>query len=434
MVAYKLIVKQPVHRAAFMGCVQVALLLPILFGSGCSRPRDETEPTSEARHAGESVARVDVSPAEEGTDPATITSDVTPHALHVHEGDEIQAALDRAAEENVKLVLVHAGVYRPSEPRQALIWLNRRHDGIHLKAVGEVVLTAANPKVAQPQDKSFPAVVNHVVYCGDGLGAETILEGFKITGANNFTTTEGPVIEPTTDPLLKRTAYFYYDGGGVKVFGRSYPTLVDLEICDNYSSPCGAGISIEHRGFCEQQVTIRDCIFRNNRVPLTGAALDLLGDDKGSAARVDNCLFVNNASNCSMDNRSLKLGSWMPKLGHGAITVFTRSKLAMTNCTITGNRNGIDDTSPNSSYQRCIFWKNDQAGGWVQGERYETAITHAQIVRDCVIGGRCERSDLSEHNVVSGSDNPQFDNQFRPANEVYEGKGYRPRRGESFLP
>ena len=240
------------------------------------------------------------------------------------------------------------------------------------------------------------------------------------------------MIEPANDPELKRTAYFYFDGGGIKVFGRSYPTLVGLEIFDNYSSPCGAGVSIEHRGFIDQHVTIRDCIFRNNRVPLTGAALDLLGDDKGSAAVVENCLFVNNASNCSMDSRSLKLGSWKPKLGHGAITVFTPSRIVMRDCTITGNRNGVDDTSPESSYDHCIFWYNDLQGGWVQGQRYETSISHGERVRNCIIGGIgvIGRENLHRSNRVSEEFtpdfNPEFDASFVPQNAKFQGVGYRP--------
>ena len=68
-----------------------------------------------------------------------------------------------------KIVYVHAGTYRPAAHGQALIWFNRRHDGITLETVGEVVLTAANPAIADNKAPSFPAVVNHVVYFGDGV-------------------------------------------------------------------------------------------------------------------------------------------------------------------------------------------------------------------------------------------------------------------------
>jgi len=48
-----------------------------------------------------------------------------------------------------------------------------------------VVLTAANSAIADKKAPSFPAVVNHVVYFGDGLSTKTVLRGFRVTGANN---------------------------------------------------------------------------------------------------------------------------------------------------------------------------------------------------------------------------------------------------------
>ena len=63
--------------------------------------------------------------------------------------------------------------------------LSPAHDGITLEAVGEVVLTAANSAIADKKAPSFPAVVNHVVYFGDGVSTKTVLRGFRVTGANN---------------------------------------------------------------------------------------------------------------------------------------------------------------------------------------------------------------------------------------------------------
>src|SRR3954451_25478272 len=102
-----------------------------------------------------------------------VTLDVTTHAYHVQPGGSIQAALDAAAKDPAnKTVYVHAGTYRPAAHGQALIWFNARHDGITLEAVGEVVLTAANPAIADKTAPSFPAVVNHVVYFGDGVSTK----------------------------------------------------------------------------------------------------------------------------------------------------------------------------------------------------------------------------------------------------------------------
>src|SRR5215831_17658338 len=108
---------------------------------------------------------------------------------HVFPGDNIQDALQQAAENKTnKIVKVHAGEYRPHSKRQALIWFNNKHDGIRLEAQGSVTLTATNPELALPSEQGFPAVVNHVVYFGDGLSSNTVFKGFRITGANNFVT------------------------------------------------------------------------------------------------------------------------------------------------------------------------------------------------------------------------------------------------------
>src|SRR5204863_4466206 len=119
-----------------------------------------------------------------------------------------------------------------------------------------------------------------------------------------------------------------------------YPALESLEIFDNYTRPCGAGISIEHpRGEADptRRVYIRNCVFRNNRTQITGAALDLIWD---SSALVQNCLFVGNVSNLGEDYISLR-DKGVPFTNNGALTVFPGSRVIVENCTFTGNRNGV---------------------------------------------------------------------------------------------
>ncbi len=213
---------------------------------------------------------------------------------HVYPGDSIQEALQQAAENTTnKIVRVHAGEYRPDNKGQALIWLNRKHDGIRVEAVGEVTLTAANPVLAARSEASFPAVVNHVVYFGDGISSNTVLKGFRITGANSFMTKERTrEMEPNV--TIPRNWFFFADGGAIKIFGRSYPTIQNVEVVENFTSPCGAGISVQHQGYNQKAVLIENCVFLRNRTQVTGAAIDLLA---GSAARIINCLFVGNVSN-----------------------------------------------------------------------------------------------------------------------------------------
>jgi len=351
---------------------------------------------------------------------------------HVYPGESIQAALEAAADDpEHKRVAVHAGSYRPDAARQALIWFNARHDGVVLEALGHVVLSAANPDAGNPSRFGFPALVNHVVYFGDGVGPDTVLRGFEITGANGFVTRAGtpPSIQPPLDaPRLQPTTFFYTDGGGIKIFGRSYPTIERVSVVDNYASPCGAGVSIEHRGYTEGEVVFRDCIFRDNRSPLTGAAVDLLDHELGSAAVFLNCLFVGNASNSELDKRGRKYGKWKPLHGCGALTVFPHSRVRVDRCTFTDNRNAVDDSASGNRYTRSIFWRNQLPGGWAPEAPYELDLADGDGVSDCVAGG--DLVDLrgsipAGKNDLAGPE-PGFDQRFVPQHPAYAEVGYRP--------
>ena len=217
-----------------------------------------------------------------GTPPAREAGPDAP-GHHVRPGGSIQQALEKAARDPVnKTVFVHAGTYRPQAKGQALIWFNARHDGITLQAVGDVVLTAANPEIADSGAPSYPAVVNHVVYFGDGISPKTVLRGFKITGANNFTTGSGEK-SPIESDDIRKTLFFYSDGGGIKIYARSYPTIEQVEVFGNYTSPCGGGVSVEHLDQVQEAAMFRNCIFRDNRTQTTGSAVDLLHGSRADA-------------------------------------------------------------------------------------------------------------------------------------------------------
>lgn len=347
---------------------------------------------------------------------------------HVYPGASIQDALEAAARDPLdKTVYVHAGTYRPSARGQALIWLNARHDGITLEAVGEVVLTAANPAIADPRAPSYPAVVNHVVYFGDGVSRKTVFRGFKITGANNFTTGSGEKSPIESDEILK-TAFFYTDGGGIKVYARSYPTIENVEVYDNYTSPCGGGVSVEHLGVMPESVLFRGCIFRHNRTQTTGAAVDLL---RGSWATIENCLFVGNVSNMGVDYVGLLTGGeYHPEHGSGAMTVFQESRATVSRSTFTGNWSGVDDEGTGSTYVDSIFWKNTLAGGISPGSRYELDIADGSGVRGSFIHGDANdlRGAISREANTFDPPDPRFDARFVPQAPQYGSVGYRPRR------
>ena len=231
-----------------------------------------------------------------------------------------------------------------------------------LEAVGEVVLTAANADVSDPHTPSHPAVVNHVVYFGDGVSPKTVLRGFRITGARNFTTGSGEK-SPIESDDIRKTPFFYADGGGIKIYARSYPTIEHVEVYENYTSPCGGGVSVEHLGQIHEAAVFRNCVFRNNRTQITGAAIDLL---HGSRATIENCLFVGNVANIGVDYVGmLSGGEYRPEHGSGALTVFEGSRASVSRSTFTDNWNGVDGTG--STYADCIFWKNTRTAASRQG-------------------------------------------------------------------
>ena len=360
------------------------------------------------------------------------------NCYHVYPGSNIQDALEQAAKDpSRKCVKVHAGTYRPAAPGQALIWFNARHDGISLEAVGDVTLTAANPQIADRSAETFPAVVNHVVYFGDGISQRTSLSGFKITGANNFVTRSNRPAPIESSTRYEKNLFFYADGGGIKIFGQSYPTLENLEVYGNYASPCAGGISVQHpptgRDLRETafdrpaSVVIRDCIFRDNRARVTGSAVDLLW---GSSAVLENCLFVGNVSNTGTDPTvpEGKLPLYDREHGCGALTVFSGSRVVVRRCTFTANYNGIDDMSTGNRYIESIFWRNNAVGGIAPGSRYEVALGDGRFVDKCFLNG--DIADLRgnvrrERNTFDGPD-PDFDDGFTPRSEAYENVGYRP--------
>jgi len=351
--------------------------------------------------------------------------------FHVYPKDSIQDALEAAANDrSKKTIYVHAGTYRPSKNGQALIWFNRRHDGITLQAVGDVTLTAANPAIADADVPSYPAVVNHVVYFGDGVSTKTVLRGFRVTGANNYTTGSGSRSPIESDDVPK-TPFFYLDGGGIKIYARAYPTIERVEVAGNYTSPCGAGVSVEHLGRPLDAAVFRDCIFRDNRTQVTGAAFDLL---HGSRATLDNCLFVGNIANLGVDYVGLLTsGEYHPEHGSGAMTVFEGSRAEVSRCTFTGNWAGVDDNGAGSTYVKSIFWNNTLKGGISTGARYEIDITSGGGVRESFIHGETNdlRGTIDRAANTFDPPDPRFDAQFVPQAPDYARVGYRPRSGAS---
>ena len=350
---------------------------------------------------------------------------------HVFPGDNIQDALQQAAGNKTnKVVKVHTGEYRPNTRRQALIWFNKTHDGIRLEAEGSVTLTAANSQLGVASEPGFPAVVNHVVYFGHGISSNTVFKGFRVTGANGFLTRKlTKEMEPS--PAVPKNLFFFADGGGIKIFGGSSPTIQNVEVVDNFTSPCGAGISVQQQGFDQTPVLIENCVFLRNRAQGTGAAIDLLA---GSSARIINCLFVGNVSNTGEDVVAKNSGE-RPFVNNGVLTIFWNSGAEVRNCTFTGNRNGVDDMGGQSTYLNCILVDNKLDTGLKGAARYELAVNAGvKKISGCFINGIIHdfgHVASAQENVLEGTSGrafppPKFNNRFVPEPPEYKHAGFRP--------
>src|SRR6266699_6516209 len=300
------------------------------------------------------------------------------------------------------------------------------HDGIRIEAEGSVTLTATNPQLTVASAPGFPAVVNHVVYFGDGISSNTVLKGFRITGANNFVTKERTrQMEP--DLTIPKNSFFFSDGGAIKIFGHSSPTIQNVEVVDNFTSPCGAGISVQQQGFKQTPVLIENCVFLRNRAQATGAAIDLLA---GSSARISNCLFAGNVSNTGDDVVAKNSGE-RPFVNNGVLTIFWNSRAEVRNCTFTGNRNGVDDMGGQSRFVNCIFFDNKLMDGLKGSARYDLAVNGgAKEVTGCFFDGTVHDVGhvvAAEKNTLNAPP-PGFNKSFVPEAPEYKSAGYRPKR------
>ena len=210
------------------------------------------------------------------------------------------------------------------------------------------------------------------------------------------------------------------------MYARSFPTIENVEVFGNYTSPCGGGVSVEHLGPPPESVVFRNCIFRDNRTQTTGSGFDLLHFSK---ATIENCLFTGNVANMGVDSVGILAGGeFHPENGSGAMTVFAGAQAIVSRCTFTGNWNGVDDAGSGSTYVDSIFWRNTASGGISPGRRYEIDIEDGAGVKRCYIHGEIDdlRGTIPRDANTFAAPDPQFDAQFVPHAPQYATAGYRP--------
>jgi len=343
--------------------------------------------------------------------------------VYVTPDQDLQAALDAAASATVdRRLILKPGVYQTAKTQFCLLAVTSKHDGLTVEGLDGVVLSARSP------DNPNAATVSHVIYCGDGITQSTVFRNLTITGANGMATNGGVPVENYGDraAFLKQGLFFFMDGGAVKIFGQSSPVFERVDFVDNLTQLCGGAVSIEQQGFQTSPPMFRDCRFLRNRCPATGAAVDVL---QGSSVSLENCLFVDNIGNYGMTEVQEKYQlSYNGEHGSGALTVFPGSKAMVNRCTFVGNWNAVDDRSESSRYVETIFAANDASDGSRPGHPYELDIINAGGVEGCIFYSEhpdLQRTVSSDTNILT-ADDPQFGENYVPANPLYGDVGFRP--------
>lgn len=299
--------------------------------------------------------------------------------VYASPGQDLQAALDLAASAtDDRRLILRPGKYTSDRPKFCLLAITACHNGVVIEGTGETILSGKSA------DHEAATILSHVVYCGHGLTSETQIRNLTISGGGESITKVGVPRERYEGLAgrLQQGVFFHMDGGAVKVFGESYPTFEQVHFENNETKLCGGAVSIEQQGLRQHPVTIRNCVFKNNRCPATGSAVDVL---QGSSVEIHNCLFVENIGNYGMDLIRLEFGlSYNETHGSGALTVFPASTAVVTGCTFVRNWNAVDDRGEKSSYRNCIFAANDSSDGSRPGHPYEVNIDSLAAVKDCV--------------------------------------------------
>jgi hypothetical protein len=308
--------------------------------------------------------------------------------ITVKPGDDIQSIIDNGVKAGAKTFLFEPGLYKPNKSGPALIYLHKAHTGITLKAKGEVILSSANEQVSDEKTNPFhPDIVNHIVYFGTGIKDRTVFDGFILEGSNGYVTTkDADKAEP--NGYWKKSFIYYADGGAIKIWGKSYPTLQNLIIRNNKVILCGAGISIEQTGRAKKPVTIDNVHFINNQANLTGAAVDLL---PGSWAKITNSHFEGNSTESLMSQFPDYLKEEFPHpkgVVHSdvltnkgifdqsaAVTVFKNSSLEISNSTFKDNQRSID-------YIPYIKWYTRRTNSDAVRERIKNTPTNIKVVNN----------------------------------------------------
>jgi predicted outer membrane repeat protein len=210
----------------------------------------------------------------------------------------------------------------------------------------------------------------HVVQCASGEDANTILEGFTITGGN----ANGPdansvcgagMFNFNSSPTVTNCMFSgnnASDGGGMCNDQGSNPTVTDCTFNGN-SGYIGGGMC----NVSGSNPTVSDCIFLSNTASLHGGGMQ----NESSDPNVTNCIFSGNSASAHgggiMNNNSSnpKVANCIFTLntageGGGGMADSINSNPTATNCTFkmntAGYGGGMYNYNSSPTMTNCILW------------------------------------------------------------------------------
>ncbi|MHC4336295.1 MAG: right-handed parallel beta-helix repeat-containing protein [Planctomycetota bacterium] len=221
----------------------------------------------------------------------------------------------------------------------------------------------------------------HVVVCVSGEDANTILEGFTITGgyADGFYPDDcgGGMFNYSSSPTVTDCHFFnnivYADGAGMYNEGGS-PTVTNCSFSDNYANYYGGGMLNDH-----SSPTVTNCNFTNNWGTGGGGGMQ---NFTNSSPTVTNCTFSHNTA-VNADG--------------GGISNNTKCSGTVTNCTFSSNGGrfggGIYNFDSNPTVTNCTFsgnganiMDNDGMGGGMCNNQSSPTVTNCTFRGNFVNG------------------------------------------------